>query len=686
MKLTFVASICSLPHASAVSLSSDIHAIVPEGSWDGPKITKLMQSTTNLIRDSMSSQVTPAIARFSEKTIEKIDDEVLPALKAAHDLDVQLLADELHKFELLRQEIESKKVEVQQRDVTCSTTSEVHVECRTSESTIASQREECETQSTVTQSEVTACEDYVSTWESKIDELWCEQDLSHDRVLSDDFFTDSKDAMTSYASRTLKCTTTWEEHRAHHEKCEKIVTQVTEKRTECDSSQEHLEECTCDRANLVDEYTDKYTREWTNMTSVYTSIVNHLLEEVHDRKQEHQGLQVVKCLLVQVKALGIQDGPCNESHVQEVEAEIKACHDEHHDSTHFDIDPEPAPDLETPIYDPAPYPCNADFIAMYYSHLPANAAHKECSNAHCVPKLREHIVMGRPYTTDNGNLLAEVQFTQLARSVWAGPTMQHRETPDGWTRESARLATEHWVRSGQHEHASVASFSRASLDILKFAGPPGLVSATHQAAMEEVEHAQSAFSLAEVFNLDNEKHVEVGQFPFDQVTLASSLVELSGQVFAEGCMGETEAVTKMSFALAHLLPNSPAATVLPTLIEQEAKHAALAWKTLQWSLSSSPSPKLQIKPLSGLADRPHESPLLLSWAGIVPPSIEGVLSEKVRTGVVEPWLQALQGGAVKLPAVHLGVADATSRAVQQAATIIRDAFNLPEVDDGFARI
>jgi hypothetical protein len=224
------------------------------------------------------------------------------------------------------------------------------------------------------------------------------------------------------------------------------------------------------------------------------------------------------------------------------------------------------------------------------------------------------------------------------------------------------------------------------MDILKFAGPPELVSATHQAAMEEVRHAQSAFSLAEVFNSDDEKRVDVGQFPFDQVTLASSLAELSDKVFTEGCMGETEAVTKMSFALAHLIPNSPAASVLPTLIQEEAKHAALAWKTLQWSLSASPPQNLQIKPLSGKVDKAHESPLLLSWAGIVPAEIEVMLSETVRTGVVQPWLQALQNGAVKLPAVHLGVADANSRAVQQAATIIRDAFNSYGSDDESASI
>lgn len=634
----------------------------------------------------MSTQVTPVISRFAEATIEKIDTEVIPALKAAHDMDIKLSHDELQKFGELRTSIQSKKVEIGQKDEVCSTRSHEHQECREEEHTYAVRREECQTHSSTSWKEVEQCEDTLSVWESNIDSIWCEQVFD---ALSEDFYNSNKDLMAKYMHSSEKCTTERESHHTHYEECQTIVQQVTEKRTVCGTKQEHLEECSCERANLVDEYTDKYTLEWSNMTSMYLTLVGHLRNESEGRKREFRGLHVVKCLLVQVKLLGVQDGPCDETHVQQVEAEIKACHEEIHDDTDYDFDPEDPPELETPIYEHAPYPCQQDFIALHYSHLPADAAAKACHDTHCVPRLRPfepEIVMGRPYTTDGGNLLADVQFAENVRSVWTGPALQHQANPDGWTREIAQIATEHWVRSGQHEHASVASFSRASLDILKFAGPPELVSATHQAALEEVRHAQLAFSLAEAFNSDREKQVDVGQFPFDQVTLASSLAELSSQVLTEGCMGETEAVTKMSFALAHLLPNSPAASVLPPLIEEEAKHAALAWKTLQWSLQSSPSRNLQIQPSSGAVDQPQTSPLLLTWAGIVPASSEMVLVEKVRTGIVQPWLRALQDGAVQLPAVHLGAADASSKAVEKAAALIRGAFNSHGSDHEIASI
>jgi len=631
----------------------------------------------------MSTQVTPVIARFAEATIDKIDTEVLPALTAAHDMDVKLLADELQKFGELRTEIQTKKIEIGNKDEICSTRSHEHQHCREEEHTIATKREECQTHSSTTHQDVVMCEETLGVWESNIDSLWCEQVFE---PLSEEFYNSNKELMAKYMHSTEKCTTVREAHETSWEECQTIVEQVTEQRTVCGTKQVHLEECSCERANLVDEYTDKYTLEWSNMTSMYLTLVGHLRNESEGRKKEFRGLNVVKCLLIQVKQLGVQDGPCDDAHVQQVEAEIKACHSEEHDATDLDFDPQDPPELETPIYEHAPYPCQQDFLALHYAHLPANAAAEACHATHCVPRLQPEIVMGRPFTTDGGNLLADVQFTEHVRSVWTGPAMQHQANPDGWTRETAQQATEHWVRSGQHEHASVASFSRASLDIMKFAGPPELVSATHQAALEEVRHAQFAFSLAEAFNSDHEKQVDVGHFPFDQVTLASSLAELSGKVFTEGCMGETEAVTKMSFALAHLLPNSPAASVLPTLIEEEAKHAALAWKTLQWSLGSSPSQNLEIQSSSGAVDQSQRSPLLLSWAGIVPASSEGMLVEKVRTGVVQPWLRALQDGAVKLPVVHLGTADASSQAVEKAAALIRSAFSSLGSDDGIASI
>ena len=47
-----------------------------------------------------------------------------------------------------------------------------------------------------------------------------------------------------------------------------------------------------------------------------------------------------------------------------------------------------------------------------------------------------------------------------------------------------------WRSNGLAEHASVASFSRHSLQLLALAAPADLVEASHRAAIDEVAHAK----------------------------------------------------------------------------------------------------------------------------------------------------------------------------------------------------
>ena len=54
-----------------------------------------------------------------------------------------------------------------------------------------------------------------------------------------------------------------------------------------------------------------------------------------------------------------------------------------------------------------------------------------------------------------------------------------------------------WRDNGLAEHASVASFSRHSLQLMALAAPADLVEATHRAAIDEISHAKvrrSAFT------------------------------------------------------------------------------------------------------------------------------------------------------------------------------------------------
>lgn len=388
MKLTYVAAICSSQQVSAMSLSS-------EGHWDTPKINNLIQSTTNLIRDSMTSKVTTAIQRFAEATIEKIENEVIPKLLEAHKADQEYLAAEFAKFGTLNDTMHAQEVTIGAKTVTCNEHSRTHTECRDEESTIRTEETTCETTKEELKKQKEICEDILSGKETVIDTLWCTGvSVSDDpaeklRKLSEDFFTQSKVAMEEYMKKITVCSTETEEWESETTKCETITETRTTKTTECNSNQEEFEECTCQRANLVDDLKNQYILEWGNMTTLYIESITWKNQSAVDRIEEYTGLHIVKCLLEQVKALGLQNGPCNESHVKQVEEEIQKCKTEEHNTTHLTFTSKEVPHVDiTLIFQQKSYPCSDAFLAEYYGDLPANTAHSTCNDHWCNVDLR----------------------------------------------------------------------------------------------------------------------------------------------------------------------------------------------------------------------------------------------------------------------------------------------------------
>jgi hypothetical protein len=123
---------------------------------------------------------------------------------------------------------------------------------------------------------------------------------------------------------------------------------------------------------------------------------------------------------------------------------------------------------------------------------------------------------------DDGVVLAEVEED----AGWAAEVEGGR-----WMRRW-RMA---WSSDARMEHASIASFARATLELLAVGAPPALVSATQAASLDEVEHARLCFALASRYS-----GKELGPGPLAVVGPRSAdLVRLACDVFVEGCVGET---------------------------------------------------------------------------------------------------------------------------------------------------
>lgn len=142
----------------------------------------------------------------------------------------------------------------------------------------------------------------------------------------------------------------------------------------------------------------------------------------------------------------------------------------------------------------------------------------------------------------------------------------------------ARVA-EAWLRAAQLEHASIASFSALSLRLLTLGAPPALVAAAHQAALDEIRHAQVAFELASAY-----AGRSLGPAPFAaaaRLSAAGGLRELAFETFVDGCIAETAAAVEAERA-AELAEDPAVAAALREIAADEARHAELAWAIVAW--------------------------------------------------------------------------------------------------------
>ncbi len=146
--------------------------------------------------------------------------------------------------------------------------------------------------------------------------------------------------------------------------------------------------------------------------------------------------------------------------------------------------------------------------------------------------------------------------------------------------ETERAAlTAWWGGIAALEHASVASFARTTLQLLALGAPADILGDTQRAAVDEVHHAQLAYGLASACA---GRPLGPAALPLDDISLATDRRTFIVELIDEGCVGET-----LGAAEADVIAEAsdPAiAAVGRTLSADEARHAALAWRTLKWLL------------------------------------------------------------------------------------------------------
>ncbi|HEY3493913.1 MAG TPA: ferritin-like domain-containing protein [Polyangiaceae bacterium] len=199
--------------------------------------------------------------------------------------------------------------------------------------------------------------------------------------------------------------------------------------------------------------------------------------------------------------------------------------------------------------------------------------------------------IGRPYFDGGASVTAPLRAAE----------------PQPGASASQRAAA--WASAGAGEHASIAAFGRLALQLLAHGAPCALLAGVHQAALDEIRHAELCFGLAEGFG---GTPVAAGAFPFNgPVDARISLAELAAAAVREGCLAETLGA-HLAQAAADAAPEPAVKDALRAIAAEEGTHAVLSFRIVAWALSaggaevrraveralSEPWPRLDIAELS----------------------------------------------------------------------------------------
>jgi hypothetical protein len=234
----------------------------------------------------------------------------------------------------------------------------------------------------------------------------------------------------------------------------------------------------------------------------------------------------------------------------------------------------------------------------------------------------------RHYRGRAARVAGQVRMAGVApQSPWAA----------GWAPEVAslpaalrrRLAAA-WLADARMEHASIAAFSRLSLQLMALGAPPRLLAAVHAAALDEVTHAQITFALASAC-----AGTALGPAAFAdaaEMRAVGGLAELARETLLDGCIGETVAACEAGEA-ARCASDPVVAAALRRIAADETRHAELAWAILAWCVDAG-GPRLaalvqaEVQAVAGeLAAEPLEPCAGCADAGL---AAHGVLCQHAR--------------------------------------------------------
>lgn len=191
------------------------------------------------------------------------------------------------------------------------------------------------------------------------------------------------------------------------------------------------------------------------------------------------------------------------------------------------------------------------------------------------------IVVGRPFTVDSCLVVSSLE----RRDDWCAPSAEPADDSRLTAGERRRLA-DMWSEAGLFEHASVASFGRFALELMALGAPADLIRGAHEAALDEVRHAELSFALASRFAGEVRGP---SRFPANHgASIRSDVGSIIAATAIEGCVHETVAAL-VAMAQRDASTDPAVRAALTEIAEDESRHAELAFRTLRWASTTGES-------------------------------------------------------------------------------------------------
>ncbi|MFZ6178720.1 ferritin-like domain-containing protein [Nannocystis pusilla] len=251
----------------------------------------------------------------------------------------------------------------------------------------------------------------------------------------------------------------------------------------------------------------------------------------------------------------------------------------------------------------------------------------------------EACAIGRPFVVAGAARTAPA----VTRADW----LTEIDLPSDLPSEVQAAIASHWAAVAALEHASVASFAAVTLDLMALGAPPDLLAEAQRAALDEIEHARFAWSLASLWS---GRPLGPGPLALDGFPLRHVLEDIVETLVRDGCVGETLGAAEAQLC-AELAAHPVLAARLAGIADDETRHAALAWRTLRWLLASH-GPAVRLVALGAVAELraelttdlpPDDERLAAPGWGLLRPSTRRAHHRETFAAVIEPVLRTLLG-------------------------------------------